>query len=278
MVDGVAAKNSFGNRILYEARDAHTVAERRTLANQFASIVLGFMSSGAGIYTVTISPAVAPGSTTKDRTSHVTVYIEDNEGKRAMPAGKSIAPLQICADFFKEAGQGNGGNMFFRGVLNETEVDTDETGSLQKPTGALLNQLENAATALKALFENQGGRGLVMPGRQTDDNGAFVSLQNWTESARNVDDLFFEGFVFRQTDKNPKSIELEERGLLRRRITQLVKAYADFKKFAPNGVIELENEQTLYQLGEEIFVKHSATDRNRAKVPTFVKKYIRKPQ
>jgi hypothetical protein len=275
-LDGLVAAESYGNRILYEARDAHTSAERDAVNNAFADAVKPILSSGVGIYTITNSPANAPGTTTRDRTQHKTTYIEER-GARVLPAGASIAPLNICADFFKEASNGNGGNIFVRGVISEDEIDTDENGLLKKPSGPLLATFDTAAAAIKAVFENAGGRGLVMPGRMQNDDGAFVDLATWTASARNVDDLFFEGLVFRQTTKTSRSIEQDDRDLLRRRIAALVKAFNELKKYSPGGVIAPADEATLYELGEEIFAKHSATDRTRAKTPTFVKKYIRKP-
>jgi hypothetical protein len=274
-LDGKVANASYGNRILYEARDAHTPAERDALNRGLANVLKSILVSGVGIYTVTNSPVSAPGTSTKDRTQHKTTYIEE-PGARAMPAGKSIGPLNICADFFKEASIGNGGNILVRGVVSEAEIDTDAAGNLEKPTGALLETFDAAATNLKALFEQQGGRGLVLPGRTQNDDGSFVTLEAYTASARNVDDLFFEGLVFRQTTKQTTSLDQEERDLLRRRIRQLVKAYNDFKKFAPGGIIPPEDEASLYDMGEEIYAKSSPTDRNRVKTPTYVKKYIRK--
>jgi hypothetical protein len=275
-LNGLVAKEGYGNRILYEARDEHTPAERKALNVQLAAILKTILSSGVGIYTITNSPANAPGTTTKDRTLHKTSYIEER-GARVLPAGASIAPLEICADFFKEASNGNGGNIFVRGVISEDEIDTNEAGALQKPVGALLETFDAAATNLKALFERQGGRGLVLPGRMQNDDGSFIDLATWTTSARNVDDLFFEGLVFRQTSKTSRSIEQDDRELLKRRVRVLTKSFNEFKKFSPGGIIAGADEATLYELGEEIYLKHSATDRARAKVPTFIKKYIRKP-
>jgi hypothetical protein len=273
-LEGFAAPKSYGNRILYEARDAHSVAERDALNTAVANKILGILSEGVGIYTVTNTPAIAPGTVTKDRTKHKTTYIEE-KGLLELPAGKSIAQLDICADFFKESSEGNGGNIFIRGVMNEDEYDTDAEGNLVKPIGAALARFDTFASELKALFEAQGGRGMVLPGRTKNDDETFLTLAEWTAAARNVDDLFFEGLVKRQVSKKNNTEDADELDLIRRKVKRLYKEYREIKTNSPGGVISAVEEESLYDLGEEIFRKSDPSERSRARPHKDIKKYIR---
>jgi hypothetical protein len=273
-MNGRVATGSFGNNFVFEAPDDITAKQKYDAIKGFAAIYKKLFVASVTVHRLRISAVPTPGLKSVDRTKHVTVYFGD-KGAQALPAGKQVGPLNICAHYVKYATEGTAGDILIRGTINESEVDTDDEGFLVMPTGDDLARYQAFETECHAFFKNLGGRGLVMLGPKTLDNGTFPSQVQYVQSARPVEKVEFDALTFRNLNKTIVSIDGQRRALLRAEVKNLQGRYNEFKQNSEGGVLVQGDTDTLMDMGKLIYAHYSANERNKVRIPTVLKTYIK---
>jgi uncharacterized ParB-like nuclease family protein len=278
-LDGRNASEQFGSSFKFfssVAAGSQAIFEWQRL---LADIYLPILVNRIELYSITVSPVVVPGTRKKTRNDHVTHYIEDR-GTHVLAAGVDPAILNVCAEFVKYSTAGTAGTMQLRGVMSEDELKSN-IGGAPVNSNALRADPANLRfrTFATSLFQHVGtlpGGRLILPGPSRKPNGDIPTLGEWEGSARTVAKVQFDRFTVRSLQRANKSIESKVTALLRSMINRLRSAYnnalqdSDFNA----GAIPPTTLATLRELGHDIFVRFSASERLRVKVEPVIKAFI----
>jgi hypothetical protein len=232
------------------------------------------------IYSLTIAPAVVPGTRKRTRNDHMTRYFSER-GTHEAAANVDPALLTVTAQFFKYATAGTAGAMYIRGVLTEDELKSDRNAApinQNQPTSGAANQrFVNFAAAFLNNVQTLGNGRVVLPGPRLTPTGAIPSLATYEAETRQVRKVEFDGFRELQLRKATTSIESKTTDLLRSMISKLRTVYNDALQDAGNNAAAIPAEITtqLNQLGHVIFLKFTPAERLKVKTEPVILAYIR---
>jgi hypothetical protein len=278
-LDGRMAGGHFTNRILFISSlepGAQTLYEFTEL---YKNLEAPLLDSRLEIYTVTISPTTIPGTRKKTRNDHIVRYFQ-NPGTHALAAGVDPALLTTGAQFFKYATKGTPGEIFMRGVLSELELRSTDGGDPNNSdlplNDAINNRFRTYAANLPGLFSSLAGGRLVMPGVSRNADGSIPTLAQYEATCRIVAKVEFDGFAQRQIHKQTRSIDSKSLDLMRSMGAQLLTSYNDALQDANNvvGAIPSGTTADLREKGRLIYNKFTAAERQKLRIPPYVKAYI----
>lgn len=275
-LDGKAANRNFTTTLLFHTADVIDDRRGYDLGLEYVTLIRPILIKRVGIYSTTLSTLPAPGKRKIDRRDHITRYYDDL-GTGGGPVTDDPAILSVCAEFFKYTFRGPAGSILIRGTLTEVMLRSDDAGNPIEEGASPYTRFVTFADGLLSLFNGLGGKGLVMPGPKKDDKGEWIPQGSYENSAREIQKIKFDGFIERDLTNTQRSLDAKSLNLIRGRIRYMESIYNDALAAADGdkNAIPAEIRADLTELGKEVFSKHSAQERQKAKAPLTIKSYIK---